>query len=934
MIFAGISHHDAVPDNSESPLTEVFEHPEPKVSTVKELYGSALFCAMPGCRQPLYRSNETTARRVLNSRVAHIHARRSGGPRWEPEMTSEANRAFANLVLMCERHAHEIDATPEHYPADLLRAWKQEQLEVCRRAEKSWLLTDDEVDEVAAKSAALDELAARITAVVPFSGRLRSRAEALAYASSSTRARRLVRHTSVPADRVAAVLDWRRQGQPAPLPSVPTGAVRVLVAPMGAGKSEIAEDWWDEGLTEAWADPESDIPVWLEARDVTAGLESSIQQQLGHDPVKGCRIVVDNLDLVSVRRADQILEDARRYVLTWPAAAVLATTRPGAGSTAVGEPVPVEPWPYATGIELLGLLLGEQQSPWLGTREEQELLTSPLQVHALAARLLTGGQTKISRLDLLAGLARSIVARRHPDSATKETWDALARLACSVLDSETPVESYQFGREYEIWGLTATGLVVEEQERLRFALPLFEQHFGAQALREGIADLEDAAGIHRFPRWRYALAFAFSTATDDEQEEMLARLVGINPAAASWVIDEITAVRAPSTLGEALHAPGVRTGMPSQAAAISSGTLLRTALQGWLDGLGPLAAELYSGSGGRLVPWGVFRHDGIVAIGEASPEVSLPSLTPLLENPFHEQRKFPWTRLTEFALPQSPLERWRWARKQLQTPLRRALERRTLPVPPQSPLAAERLWYLAVRIMDKNRLHLQGLDLKELRETVDAMAARAEGTMRCQWQTPGYTLDTADVLWVQQQLADHSGDTLTNPRPVPDNQARRTGLIWDLYSPELTRDIAENVLRDAVTGYRHLVETNFPSFGPALGLYSVLPVQVRAEVIHPQPGDVDRFPGLRYALFPEANPASGTETSVEVRLAVPTPDGRTDFFEGLRLEASTSPFYQPSATERDLSVFHTRSAINFAYSWLADDLHRIGWVAPGLSFHN
>ncbi len=48
---------------------------------------------MRGCPQPLYRVSES-GERVLNSRVAHIHARSEGGPRWNPTMTAEENRAY------------------------------------------------------------------------------------------------------------------------------------------------------------------------------------------------------------------------------------------------------------------------------------------------------------------------------------------------------------------------------------------------------------------------------------------------------------------------------------------------------------------------------------------------------------------------------------------------------------------------------------------------------------------------------------------------------------------------------------------------------------------------------------------------------------------------------------------------------------------------
>jgi hypothetical protein len=71
-------------------------HRRPADATVRELYGTALRCGRPGCMQALYRASDTGCR-VLNSQVAHIHARPENGPRWDPAMTEEENRGFRNL---------------------------------------------------------------------------------------------------------------------------------------------------------------------------------------------------------------------------------------------------------------------------------------------------------------------------------------------------------------------------------------------------------------------------------------------------------------------------------------------------------------------------------------------------------------------------------------------------------------------------------------------------------------------------------------------------------------------------------------------------------------------------------------------------------------------------------------------------------------------
>ena len=122
-------------------------HPEPKSSTVKRLYAQAFRCARPNCSELLYKKDDDTGDRVLNSRVAHIHARRPGGPRWV-EMSSKDNRDDSNLLLLCIAHSYEIDEFPERHPAELLREWKQAQLDEYERVEQGWKLTRVDVGRV------------------------------------------------------------------------------------------------------------------------------------------------------------------------------------------------------------------------------------------------------------------------------------------------------------------------------------------------------------------------------------------------------------------------------------------------------------------------------------------------------------------------------------------------------------------------------------------------------------------------------------------------------------------------------------------------------------------------------------------------------------------------------------------------------------------
>lgn len=134
----------------------VKEHSLPTVATVKQLYASAFRCARPDCLRPLYKTNDETGDLVLNSRIAHIHARRAGGPRWI-EMSTEANRSASNLVLLCIEDSYEVDDFPVLFPAAMLRQWKTFQFEEYQKVERGWPLNDAEVGQaIGASSQTVD----------------------------------------------------------------------------------------------------------------------------------------------------------------------------------------------------------------------------------------------------------------------------------------------------------------------------------------------------------------------------------------------------------------------------------------------------------------------------------------------------------------------------------------------------------------------------------------------------------------------------------------------------------------------------------------------------------------------------------------------------------------------------------------------------------
>ncbi|MEU8984585.1 hypothetical protein [Streptomyces sp. NPDC048309] len=570
-------------------------------------------------------------------------------------------------------------------------------------------------------------------------------------------------------------------------------------------------------------------------------------------------------------------------------------------------------------MDLLRAVLGEDHLRIPDRHETRQLLTSPLQVHALAGRLRAGGDTHVSARELLAQLAADILQREHPQTS-RDVWEALPRLAARILDRQGPVQAGSFAPQHLLWELEETGLVVHDSNLLHFALPLFEQHFAAQALREGHTPLASAAAPQSFPHWRYAIAFIVAAAPDEDAEAFMRTLTRTNPAAASWVLDEIATPsgdRDPPPAAAAGEA-SANSGGPEQVPAVARH--LREATLHWLAGLEPLGPLLARHEGGQLIPWAVQLGHNWLTVAQARPGVldedlvawadlaSLP--TPLTR--FHHQTSFP--------APLGRLACWERARSQLRTALANRMRQRTLPVAPTSPLAAERAWFLARTIMAKGRLSKVGqhILLADLRPELDILMDRVANTVRASWQwAHGHKIDSDDVRWLTEHVSHIQGDALTSPRPPGDRM----------------RPPPRYVLRDALIGYHDLVQLNFPRFGAALGLYSIFPVRAEGVVTMPPDESQSEPATVMYALRPDAQSAKD-QPIVDVRLSDEPDYPAGSFWRSLRRDHDrSSAFRLPGIAHQEASLpYHERQATNLAYRWLSQDLHAVGWLERPVNF--
>lgn len=96
-------------------------------------------CSNPNCRKETKGPHSDPRKSVSIGVAAHITAASEGGPRYDPNMSSEERRSIENGIWLCSTCAKMIDSDADAYPAELLHEWKKvaedEQIRIINQGE-------------------------------------------------------------------------------------------------------------------------------------------------------------------------------------------------------------------------------------------------------------------------------------------------------------------------------------------------------------------------------------------------------------------------------------------------------------------------------------------------------------------------------------------------------------------------------------------------------------------------------------------------------------------------------------------------------------------------------------------------------------------------------------------------------------------------------
>ncbi|MFX0546884.1 NACHT domain-containing protein [Roseovarius sp. S1116L3] len=83
-------------------------------------------CSNPACRRLTHASTSEGNGEINIGQASHICAAAPGGPRYDPQMTSEERRAAENGIWLCDVHGRAVDTKDSKFTVEELHRWKKQ----------------------------------------------------------------------------------------------------------------------------------------------------------------------------------------------------------------------------------------------------------------------------------------------------------------------------------------------------------------------------------------------------------------------------------------------------------------------------------------------------------------------------------------------------------------------------------------------------------------------------------------------------------------------------------------------------------------------------------------------------------------------------------------------------------------------------------------
>lgn len=705
------------------------------------------------------------------------------------------------------------------------------------------------------------------------------------------------------------------------------GGVKVVMAPLGSGKTLCAERLYQEAIQNAQADRASPLPVFLDCNSLAGQtLESVARQQTSEigDPVaRGVELIVDELNCLSQHRAIDLIGQARVLSRTWPNTRCHIFSRPRDYHVTQSDLSRLPELSEAESIQLIARVAQEQHHVILSsyTKAIQTTVCRPLfAIMTGVYRRNRGWKSPKSRADLFVSLSE--LALRNAGTSAPEIHAILRRIASTSLSTGTEVVLKRDVRlsDSQLDAVQVTGLVevTGDGSGCRFCLPVFIEWFASQAAAHGEVSTDSLIKSQsELERWRMPLAIAIGTHDFDVAFRLLRPIASERPAIAAMIVDDAIASWG---VDETIDAP------PGEVCAQQ----LLSAMSLWLPGLGPLASAMTAtDASGELRqiavqtsgPWLHSQwHSGKDTIVYPPIAVQEGSGSDVISATLGDRKS---------ARPgNTPAWALRWTQEECVADINRILKNRRLTT--GGAMELESQWVFLRDFAFSQKLFRKGepLDVKSLRDK--ALAIRdscstglsADGDICV--MVHGKLVRIEDVILTTDSVVGRGATHLQSPWPGPDLEKPFNGWPASQYSAEQLLNRISKIYSAAITEYCRVVEVYFPKFAYRLWTYSILPAKFFAYV-----GDGDD-PLMKSYFWPLP---AGAKSEIIVQSTTVVEFNQFDgiceqiFATIASLRPDSASWMSAQASTGRLQIFGETPVSDLVYEWLKTDLSEVHWAS-------
>ncbi|MGP5697979.1 hypothetical protein ACTXPA_03305 [Glutamicibacter arilaitensis] len=625
---------------------------------------------------------------------------------------------------------------------------------------------------------------------------------ALLLAESFARRRRRLAALGIREEQVEGALSILASSTPV----IEPGKLVIIIGSFGAGKSELAETWIRQRITDYKVGLSLAVPVWLHATDL---INRTLEESLSHHikPDENCAVVVDGLDEVDSQVAARIVERVGVYVETNNQSKALLTSRHGV----LPESNEQQTWGGVTADQarqLIESVSGKNHATWDWNPMLVESVRRPF--FAIGAGvLLAEGERAFSQADLVRRLVE--LALGKPSSATpsvqdSEKYQLLKKASVNLVSSGGKTDGLRFQERQQI---LTTRLVASAGSIVEFTLPIFQQWFAAQDLLVNRLLLQEAASTSKsFDRWRWALSITgLSAQSAKEFDEFAQILMQTNPGAAAWVLDQIASAR----------------DWPSREAndfveANNAGARVLLATRTWIDAMGVLAPNFYPlEKSDQPIALRVGARDGAISVvwDRTIPETDT---VEILNEDFSVDDDYSsWRRFSSGGTIRG--YEWPWAMQQenISKGMAKALETAYCLGPVGGVLHNESCYGLARVLAGDQSIFFKPLNRLSISKRIGQILGSVKEPEKSRFEfAKGTKVEGGELIDFAEWVESVEEPTICRPLPMPD-QGLQEGWVWDVYSDERLLNFVAEAYGQACVAYDEARNSVFADFDWSMG---------------------------------------------------------------------------------------------------------------------